>query len=237
MFHTFRHPAALIKLATFVKDDDRGVLLSFSMTMPSLVLEQFAPGLLGALFRAADVISTQAGATDLVPRFPLLKSAPWSATIVGATVEIQRDDLFGQEAVRLDGCDVDGFVLHPQDDGQVEVACRVRARPDEAEVGQVYAWVDKTVLVTITPPEHATYEPAAAADDDDDQGDMLADADDDDLEGDDPDTIPVTAPAKRGRKPGKKPAAKKRTARAYPAALDGTGDVDPFGVPGGSALQ
>jgi len=231
MFHTERHPATLAKLSTFTKDDESGIVLSFSLMMPALTLERFSPGLLGALYRAADVISTQATPADLVPRFSEMKSVPWSATIVGARIQIERDDLFGQEGVQLVDCEVDGFVFKPQVDGALEIALRVKARPDEADVGRAYSWIDKIVLLTITPPEHATYEPAAAADDD--QADMLDD-DGDDIEGDDPDTIPVAAPAKKPKQ--KRPGGNRRK-RAYPTALDGTGDTDPFAAPAGGPLQ
>lgn len=230
MFHTERHPATLAKLSTFTKDDESGIVLSFSLMMPALTLERFSPGLLGALYRAADVISTQATPADLVPRFSEMKSVPWSATIVGARIQIERDDLFGQEGVQLVDCEVDGFVFKPQVDGALEIALRVKARPDEADVGRAYSWIDKIVLLTITPPEHATYEPTSAADDDDDQADMLAEDD----EADDEPAIPSAVTADLDE-PEARSSTKvtRRRRRAFPGALDGSPGGDPFAAADG----
>ena len=143
-------------------------------------------------------------------------------------------------------CTLDRFKVELME-RSVEVRFRLKAHPDAESVGALYESRTSTIEVTITPPEAATYEQAEK---DPRQRDLVSDDDDDDIEGDDPDTIPVTAPAKRGRKPGKKPAAKrgrkpgkkpaakKRTSRAFAgAALDGTGDTDPFAPPAGGTLQ
>ena len=247
MFHTTAEPAELQALTTYSEKhgEERvsGLALKLSITQPNTVLDLFDPQLRAAFYRPNDVLSAQtdepqADTPTPVLRFAALGGIRWTKQIAGAVVEIAADDLLGESRVRVTEAVVDSFAFNMLEGGSVETTLRVKCKPDPEDVGALYERLRQTVLVTITPPEHATYEPAAAADDDD-QADMLDD-DDDDFEGDDPDAIPVTAPAKRGRKPGgakkpgKKPAAKKRTSRAFAgAALDGTGDTDPFAAPAG----
>lgn len=249
MFHTTAEPAELQALTTYSEKhgDERvsGLALKLSITQPNTVLDLFDPQLRAAFYRPNDVLSAQgdepqADTPTPVLRFASLGGVRWTRQITGAVIEIAADDLLGESRVRVTEAIVDSFAFNMLEGGSVETTLRVKCKPDPEDVGTLYERLRQTVLVTITPPEHATYEPAAAADDD--QADMLDD-DDDDLVSDDPDTIAVKEPVKRGRgRPPKAkaspPAAKKkRTARAYPAALDGTGDVDPFEAPPPGALQ
>lgn len=110
----------------------------------------------------------------------------------------------------------------------------------------LYERLRQTVLVTITPPEHATYEPAPAQDADDAQrrlddgeGDDDADPQDDGDDHDGPrtsDDLPASAVAADGEAPASTvPVTRRRRRRkvepVFPGALDGTGG-DPFGEPG-----
>ncbi len=250
MFQTISHPAHIEGLKDFIDnkgEKDVGLGIQLSMTFGPEVLDQFEPKLREALYRAADAISAQRAGENGEPanapvrRFSALKKVSWGNTMVGARVEIFSNDLLGDDHLVLADCTLDRFKFELME-RSVEVRFRLKAHPDAEGVGSLYESRTSTIEVTITPPEAATYE--AQPETDPRQRDLVSDDDDDDLEGDDPDTIPVTAPAKRGRKgggakkSGKKPAAKKRTSRAFAgAALDGTGDTDPFAAPSGGPLQ
>lgn len=240
MFHTTAEPAELQALTTFSErhGEERvsGLALKLSITQPNTVLDLFDPQLRAAFYRPNDVLSAQtdepqADTPTPVLRFAALGGIRWTKQITGAVVEIAADDLLGESRVRVTEAVVDSFAFNMLEGGSVETTLRVKCKPDPEDVGALYERLRQTVLVTITPPEHATYEPAAAADDD--QADMLDD-DGDDIEGDDPDTIPVAAPAKKPKQ--KRPGGNRRK-RAYPTALDGTGDTDPFAAPAGGPLQ
>ena len=240
MFHTTAEPAELQALTTYSEKhgEERvsGLALKLSITQPNTVLDLFDPQLRAAFYRPNDVLSAQtdepqADTPTPVLRFAALSGIRWTKQITGAVVEIAADDLLGESRVRVTEATVDSFAFNMLEGGSVETTLRVKCKPDPEDVGALYERLRQTVLVTITPPEHATYEPAAAADDD--QADMLDD-DGDDIEGDDPDTIPVAAPAKKPKQ--KRPGGNRRK-RAYPTALDGTGDTDPFAAPAGGPLQ
>ena len=240
MFHTTAEPAELQALTTYSEKhgEERvsGLALKLSITQPNTVLDLFDPQLRAAFYRPNDVLSAQtdepqADTPTPVLRFAALGGIRWTKQITGAVVEIAADDLLGESRVRVTEATVDSFAFNMLEGGSVETTLRVKCKPDPEDVGALYERLRQTVLVTITPPEHATYEPAAAADDD--QADMLDD-DGDDIEGDDPDTIPVAAPAKKPKQ--KRPGGNRRK-RAYPTALDGTGDTDPFAAPAGGPLQ
>ncbi len=240
MFNTKNEPAELQALTTFSErhGEERvsGLALKLSITQPNTVLDLFDPQLRAAFYRPNDVLSAQTGEPQAdtptpVLRFAALSGIRWTKQITGAVVEIAADDLLGESRVRMTEATVDNFAFNMLEGGSVETTLRVKCKPDPEDVGALYERLRQTVLVTITPPEHATYEPAAAADDD--QADMLDD-DGDDIEGDDPDTIPVAAPAKKPKQ--KRPGGNRRK-RAYPTALDGTGDTDPFAAPAGGPLQ
>lgn len=243
MFQTHQHPAHIEGLKDFIDnkgEKDVGLGIQLSMTFGPEVLDQFEPKLREALYRAADTISAQRAGENGEPanapvrKFPHIKKISWGNAMIGARVEIFSSSLMGDEHVVLADCTLDRFKFELME-RSVEVRFRLKAHPDAEGVGSLYESRTSTIEVTITPPEAATYE--AKPEKDPRQRDLVSD----DLEGDDPDTIPVTAPAKRGRKPGgakkpgKKPAAKKkRTSRAFAgAALDGTGDTDPFAAPAG----
>lgn len=263
MFHTDSETAHIEKIANYTDPKGEkadGLQIDVSMSMDPSALDMFAPGLRESFYRTHDVISAQNAGGGVKPgmvvrRFDLFDRIACGQKVVGADVVIHKVDLLGAADVRMIDATIDRIKVKLLKGG-IEIRMRVLARPDGAGIARLFEARKGTVTISITPPEAAEYEPDDDDDEDaasDDQADMLeehAAGDDpidargpldDDFAGDDPNDIPVTEP-KRGRKPaakkpGKKPAATKRTARAFPAALDGTGDRDPFEAPAGSALQ
>lgn len=237
MFHTDREPAELQALTTYSErhgeDRESGLALKLSITMSNTLLDLFDPQLRPAFYRANDTISAQSDAPQAdtptpVLKMPALAGLRWTKQIAGAVVEIGAEDLLGQRLVRVTDATVDNFGFNMLEGGSVELTLRVKCKPDPEDVGALYERLRQMVLVTITPPEHAQYEPAADADGD--QADML-DADEDDPAVDDEPPIPsATVFAKEVRSEIQKQTkvSRKRRSRSFPAALDGTGDRDPF---------
>lgn len=242
MFHTDREPAELQALTTYSEKhgDEResGLALKLSITMPNTVLDLFDPQLRAAFYRANDTISAQtdepqADTPTPVLRFSALAGLRWTRQIAGAVVEIGAEDLLGKSQVRVTEATVDNFAFNLLEGGSVETTLRIKCKPDPEDVGALYERLRQTVLVTIRPPEHAQYEPAA--DGDPDQGELAADDDDGPTSSDDVPIPSATVFAKQVRaevakaKPAPKVSKKKsRAARAFPAALDGTVDRNPF---------
>ena len=240
MFHCTEKPAHIESLKSFRdKTGERpsGTRISLSMTFTPDVLDLFESGLCAALYRPADVISSQTDTGSLVRRFGGMDRIAFGKTIVGAGVRIRSAmGLFGSADIRLNDETIDRIKLHLLE-SSVEVRCDVKAHPGGDDHKPLNESLGNTVEVDIVPPEHATY--ADAGGDDGRQGDLIGEAADD--EGDEPDdggdgvgiasAVMADPDAAEARSDTK--VTRRRRRRAFPAALDGTGG-DPFAAAEGT---
>lgn len=120
------------------------------------VLAQFDPALKSSLYRKVGALDAQ---QDLVAveghlpmrLFPRMSPFSWDDKVAGAKVTIHvpsglRDDIV------LEACDVDNFRIECQDRGVVELAFRIKAHPDEKQIGRLASMVQQDVLLSIVPP-------------------------------------------------------------------------------------
>ena len=131
-----------------------GLALKLQMTLPSSILDALNPHLRSRFYRS--------DLQDMPLVFPEIESIAWKRELIGASVEIGYDDLFGSAPVELYDAVVDHIRLGLKTGGSVEVTLRVKAKPDALSVGRLYERLQKEVLLTIEPPV------AAAADQPDD---------------------------------------------------------------------
>lgn len=246
MFRTEEKTAHIDKLSDFVDTTGEkrvGLAVKLSLSYGPEALDMFDPHLRTALYRAPDLISAQKGEPAAwVRRFAAIERITWDREVTGAVVVITREDLLGETFVRLADCTIDRFVFELME-SSVEIRCRVKAHPDNDGVGLLYESRTSTIIVSITPPEAATYEkpkdPAQPG---------LLPGSDDDLGDTDPDRIPVTAggkpvrsakgskgakvtklaPAKKPGKDGVRRKPPKRITAFQTPTMDGTGERDPF---------
>lgn len=155
-----RIPVELKTFAPFSnKKNQRGVVLKIEMSTSHEVLDQLTAGLASALYKRPDVISAQTDGAQSPTRFPLIKGLEIDYQIIGATIEIDREDLLGECHMRYRECEI--TKIEPKlTDGDVDWSFLVKiSDPDPADVGLLYTLLKKTVILTLTPPEAATYEP------------------------------------------------------------------------------
>lgn len=253
MFHLTKHPTKITSLnvRTETHGDEQflAVDVGIEYAIPNTALTMFDKHLLDALyFKSSDQIRAQQKKAEDAPSLPGIDPEKPNLLCpnLAGPFKFEYDGVGFHAAL---SCGISGSIaklalgdvkfnshrLSPREGGTVAVTSRLqRSKIDPREIAQLSAMLNKIADMDLTPPEAEGYAQPAIAQD--------AADDDDDFPGEDPDTIPVTEPRKRGRKPaakkaGKKPAATKRTARAFPAALDGTGDRDPFEAPAEGPLQ
>ncbi len=247
MFHTEDETAHIEKISDYVDPKGNkavGLQLEVSITMLPTALDLFEPGLCAAFYRDPDVISAQAtGVVGKTRRFELFEKLAAKVKIVGAIIELKRpgDLATPAEGVVLNDSTVDHIKINVMK-ASIEIRARLLIWPDAAGISAIYAMRKTAILLTITPPEAEGYQEDDDHDDDrqgsldDDGGDHGDDPDDHDgpVTSDDLSPTAVTADAAKPSRGGKaKPAPKvskkkSRAARAFPAALDGTGDQNPF---------
>jgi len=107
------------------------------------VLATLHPGLEATLFRLND--------PDLALAYPEIESIGWKRSLMGATVDISNESLFGEKDIHLTACEVDKIVIAAQTGGSVGITVRVKASPDADDVGRIYELQQQDVLLTITP--------------------------------------------------------------------------------------
>lgn len=115
------------------------IALKISTTRPMAVLDQFAQGLVGALYQKEGL------------RFPSCGPLKWKRELVGASVTIDSEDLLGERCVEFKDAVVDKFQLEPLEGGSVNVTMRVKVKPDPDQVAVLYQLQHTEVLLTIDP--------------------------------------------------------------------------------------
>jgi hypothetical protein len=140
--------------------------LKMQATMSNDILAEFHPRLRAALYfkseGSPDLIDiARAGDPAHVPNlvFPKLGPLKWQHEIAGARVTIYAP--VSRNDIVLEGCGVDGFTIEAKEGGTIILTFRVKAKPDEDEMGRLCAMIQTDIDLSLEPPQ-ATDEKEAA---------------------------------------------------------------------------
>lgn len=136
-------PAADLTITVALTNDD---LAMFHPTLKSLLYHYDKSGDPDLVDQARE------GEKGYMPhlRFPKLGSLHYDQQIIGAKVSI---DYGVKSPIELGGCNVNNFVLDPQNGGTVLVKFRIQMHPDEKAAGKLYTLMGNEINLTIEPPE------------------------------------------------------------------------------------
>ena len=126
--------------------------LKFKADFDGDILAEFSPTLRSAMFAKKDGgdLADQGSDTPTALRFPnLVQPLKFTDEIVGATVDLD----YGLKTITFDTANVNEFKVKCNEGGTVSVTFRVQVRPSEAQLAKLFALLDTSVPVTITPPE------------------------------------------------------------------------------------
>lgn len=124
---------------------------------PAAILETFAPGLVGLLYKPAaktqgELIAGGAPAEEL--RFDgLLDALRFRKEYAGYSATITWGDLASSISVELADCKVHRFAAEVKPGGSCELALQIQARPSTAVMGQLCGLIQREVTVTLEPPK------------------------------------------------------------------------------------
>jgi len=124
----------------FKGDFDGGILAEFHPTLRSLMYAKHEGG----------DLADQGSDTPTQLRFSnLVQPLKFTDEIVGATVTLE----YGLKPLVFDTANVNEFKVECNEGGTVTVTFRVQVRPTEEQLAKLFALLDTSVPVTITPPE------------------------------------------------------------------------------------
>ena len=124
----------------FKGDFDSGILAEFHPTLRSLMYAKHEGG----------DLADQGSDTPTQLRFTnLVQPLKFTNEIVGATVTLE----YGLKPLVFDTANVNEFKVECNEGGTVTVTFRVQVRPTEEQLAKLFALLDTSVPVTITPPE------------------------------------------------------------------------------------
>jgi len=195
-------------------DSQPAVDLKVTFTTGNDFLDELAPGLKKALFKAPDPTDAQQlfEEPEHLPliRWPMVPSYSWALECIGREIIIGFG-LGGDSDIRFVSATANKWKFTLKEGGSVDVEFRVQAHPNADQVSSLYELLDNEIDISIAAFSGDQHSIDTDADDDD------QDDHDDDAPADLVDALAAPAKPKRGRKP-----------KAFADALDGTSD-DPFG--------
>ena len=122
----------------------------------STVLNDFHPELRAMLYKKdenPDLVEQVEGGDALTAlRMPKLGTLKWDAEGTGYTVTVDYG-MGGDSNIVLAECKVDKFKFTAQEGGTVTVQCRIIAHPDEKVIGPLCNFIQRDIILSITPPE------------------------------------------------------------------------------------
>jgi len=139
------------------KDNHRPAAdLSFSVDIPSTMLDTIEPGLLKALYRAKDESGHQgdlAAAPEQLttPRFPKAKPFALTEDWPGYFLDLAHGE-WDNKQVSLDKGTLKSISLAPKNGGTVELSFKVGCHPQPEEVAILYELMGSEVDITLAPP-------------------------------------------------------------------------------------
>jgi hypothetical protein len=133
--------------------------LMIEAACPNTVLNSFHPELRAMLYKTnenpdlADQVTDSDGQTSL--RLPKLGSLKWDQEYAGYAVTVDYG-MGGDSNIVLSDVKVDKFKFTAQEGGTVIVCCRIIAHPDEKVIGPLCNFIQRDIVLSITPPEPST---------------------------------------------------------------------------------
>jgi hypothetical protein len=132
--------------------------LMIEAACPSTVLNAFHPDLRAMLYKkdeSPDLVEQIEGDGMTALRLPKLGSLKWDQEYAGYTVTVDYG-MGGDSNIVLGDVKVDKFKFTAQEGGTVTVCCRMIAHPDEKVIGPLCNFIQRDIILTITPPEPTT---------------------------------------------------------------------------------
>lgn len=188
----------------------QGIALKFSFDSSNDILDEFAPGLKAAMYRAPEAKDAQQlfeEPTHLpLLRWPLVPSMKWDLVMTGRETIIAFG-LGGDSDIRFAEATADKFQFTFRQGGSVGITFRVKAHPDGEQVSRLFELMGHEADIAIGISSGQQHSLESGADDEDGDDDAP------------PDLVDALTPdkPKRGRK-----------GKVFAGALDGGSD-DPFG--------
>ncbi|WP_288379798.1 hypothetical protein [uncultured Massilia sp.] len=133
--------------------------LMIEAACPSTVLNSFHPELRGMLYKKDEnpdlVERVEEGDAITALRMPKLGALKWDHEGTGYTVTVDYG-MGGDSNIVLGDVKVDKFKFTAQEGGTVTVQCRIIAHPDEKVIGPLCNFIQRDIVISITPPEPTT---------------------------------------------------------------------------------
>lgn len=126
--------------------------LKFKGDFDGDILAEFSPTLRSAMYmkKEGGDLADQGSDMPTAVRFPnLVQPLKFTNELVGATVALD----YGLQTITFDTANVNEFNVECNEGGTVTVTFRVQVRPSEEQLAKLFALLDTSVPVTITPPE------------------------------------------------------------------------------------
>lgn len=176
MFSTEEHEARFrlqTKTNKHGDEDAPAAVLHCSLTMHSSMLDQLHPALRQVYFckpsSGQQSIAYRDGDDRTQIAIPEIKGFTWSGKYPGYALEVSVD-IEASKPVSLAGLTLSKLQVSFIQGGSVSLNFQLSGEPTPDVIAKLYAWQEKDVLLTITPPSVTERE---EDDDSDAQGDML----------------------------------------------------------------
>ncbi|WP_313632502.1 hypothetical protein [Massilia timonae] len=132
--------------------------LMIEVACASSVLNDFHPDLRAMLYKKdenPDLVEQLEGDSMTALRLPKLGPMKWDQECTGYSVEVDYG-MGGDSNIVLGDVKVDKFKFTAQEGGTVTVQCRIIAHPDEKVIGPLCNFIQRDIILSITPPAPQT---------------------------------------------------------------------------------
>lgn len=121
------------------KDEVHGVALQFSTTVAADVLDLIEQGFAAVLF------------SNDAPRFPYMDPIASKRELIGASITLRDEDLFGKRRLTFGSARVDRFVIKPNEGRSAALGFRVLVKPEPDDVAMLFQLQHRDIRVTLDP--------------------------------------------------------------------------------------
>ena len=133
--------------------------LMIEAACPNTVLNSFHPELRAMLYKKDEnpdlVDQVIEGDSMTALRMPKLGTLKYDQEYTGYTVTVDYG-MGGDSNIVLSDVKVDKFKFTAQEGGTVTVQCRIIAHPDEKDIGPLCNFIQRDIILSITPPAPTT---------------------------------------------------------------------------------
>lgn len=132
--------------------------LSIEAPCPNKILDFFTPDLRAMLYKKdenPDLVEQVEGDAMTALRLPKLGSLKWDDEYVGYSVVVDYG-LGGDSNIVLADVKLDKFKFVAQEGGTVILTCRIIAHPNEKDIGPLCNFIQRDIVISVTPPEPKT---------------------------------------------------------------------------------